>query len=45
MNSYPLVKDTISQKELNLLSKWILKNEKLTKGKLTIEFEKKLSRN
>lgn len=44
MNSYPLVKDTISQKELNLLCKWILKNEKLTKGKLTIEFEKKFSR-
>lgn len=36
----PLVKDTISKKDINELIKWLRKNEQLTKGKLTIEFEK-----
>lgn len=44
MNSYPLVKDTISKSEISNLSKWLLKNKKLTKGKLTEKFEKKFSK-
>ena len=43
-NKYLLARETISKKELSGLSKWILKNNKLTKGKLTLEFEKKFSR-
>ena len=35
-----LVKDTISKKDINEVIKWLKKNEQLTKGKLTIEFEK-----
>ena len=41
---YSLVQDTISKKELALLSKWILKGEKLTKGNLTIKFENQFSK-
>lgn len=41
---YSLVKDTISKKEIALLSKWLLKGEQLTKGKLTLEFENKFSK-
>ena len=44
MKKYTLAKDTISKKELSNLSKWILKGSKLTKGELTIEFEKKFSK-
>ena len=44
MNSYPLVKDTISKSEISNLSKWLLKNKKLTKGNLTEKFEKKFSK-
>lgn len=44
MKSYPLVKETISKKEINDLSKWLLKNKKLTKGPLTAIFEKKFSK-
>jgi len=39
----PLVKDTISKKDINEVIKWLRKNEHLTKGKLTIEFENKWS--
>lgn len=38
-----LVKDTITKKDINELIKWLRKNEQLTKGKLTVEFEKKWS--
>lgn len=44
MKSYPLVKDTISKKELVDLSRWLLRNKKLTKGELTTAFEKKFSK-
>ena len=44
MNKYPLVKETISKQEITLLSKWLLKGEKLTKGKLTEKFEKEFSK-
>jgi CDP-6-deoxy-D-xylo-4-hexulose-3-dehydrase len=43
MKNYSLAQDTITKKELIMLSKWILKGEKLTKGDLTIKFEKKFS--
>jgi CDP-6-deoxy-D-xylo-4-hexulose-3-dehydrase len=43
MKNYLLAQDTITKKELTMLSKWILKGEKLTKGELTIKFEKKFS--
>jgi CDP-6-deoxy-D-xylo-4-hexulose-3-dehydrase len=43
MKKYLLAQDTITKKELIMLSKWILKGEKLTKGDLTIKFEKKFS--
>lgn len=43
MKNYPLAQDTITKKELIMLSKWILKAEKLTKGELTVKFEKKFS--
>jgi CDP-6-deoxy-D-xylo-4-hexulose-3-dehydrase len=36
----PLVEDVISKKDINEVIKWLRKNERLTKGKLTIEFEK-----
>lgn len=38
-----LVKDTINKKDINLLIEWLKTNPKLTKGDLTIEFEKKWS--
>jgi CDP-6-deoxy-D-xylo-4-hexulose-3-dehydrase len=44
MKFYPLAQETISKKEITLLSKWLLKGEKLTKDKITIEFEKKFSK-
>ncbi len=44
MKKYPLVQDTISKHEIALLSRWLLKGEQLTKGKLTIEFEKQFSK-
>ena len=44
MSKYSLVQDTISKKEISLLCKWLLKGEKLTKGKLTLEFEKRFSK-
>jgi len=40
----PLVKDTIDKKDIKLLRKWLKTNPKLTKGSLTIEFEKKWSK-
>ena len=35
-----LSENTISKNEINSLIIWLKKNEKLTKGKLTIKFEK-----
>ena len=42
-NKIPLVKDTISQNELQELASWILTNPKLTKGPQTIAFEQEFS--
>jgi len=39
----PLVKDTISKADIGKLSNWLTKDLQLTKGPLTIEFEKKWS--
>ena len=44
MKNYSLAIDTISKRELFNLTKWILKGNKLTKGKLTFEFENKFSK-
>ena len=44
MSIYSLVQDTIAKEEILNLSKWLLKGEKLTKGKITLEFEKKFSK-
>ncbi len=38
-----LAEDTIAQNELNSLSEWILSNPRLTKGPLTIEFEREFA--
>ena len=38
-----LVKDTIDDKDINMLIEWLKTNPKLTKGPITIEFEKKWS--
>lgn len=43
MKKFPLVQDTISEKEIVLLSNWLLKGQRLTKGKLNDIFEKKFS--
>ena len=43
MKKFPLVQDTISEKETVLLSNWLLKGQRLTKGKLNDKFEKKFS--
>ena len=42
-NSIKLAEDTITQNELNALCDWIKAGSQLTKGPLTIEFEKKFS--
>ena len=39
----PLVKDTINQSDINNLIEWLKTNPKLTKGDLTIQFEKEWS--
>lgn len=39
----PLVRDTIDEKDISYLIKWLETNPKLTKGDRTIEFEKKWS--
>lgn len=44
MKKYALAQDTISKKEIVSLTKWLLKDNQLTKGRLTIEFEKKFSK-
>ena len=44
MKKYSLAQDTISKKEIVSLTKWLLKDNQLTKGRLTIEFEKKFSK-
>jgi CDP-6-deoxy-D-xylo-4-hexulose-3-dehydrase len=36
-----LVKDTIDQKDIKQLISWLKTNPRLTKGELTVEFEKK----
>ena len=43
MKKFPLVQDTISKKEIVALSKWLLKGKRLTKGELTLKFEKKFA--
>lgn len=40
---YPLIKDTIDKNDLKALSDWLLTNPRLTKGPLTVEFEKQWS--
>ena len=44
MKKYSLAQATISKKEIVSLTKWLLKDNQLTKGRLTIEFEKKFSK-
>jgi CDP-6-deoxy-D-xylo-4-hexulose-3-dehydrase len=44
MKKYSLAHDTISRKEIVLLNKWLLKGERLTKGKLTLKFENQFSK-
>jgi len=44
MKKYSLAQDTISKKEIVSLTKWLLKDNQLTKGGLTVEFEKKFSK-
>jgi CDP-6-deoxy-D-xylo-4-hexulose-3-dehydrase len=39
----PLVKDTINQTDINNLIEWLKTNPKLTKGDLTVQFEKEWS--
>ena len=39
----PLVRDTIDNKDINYLIEWLQTNPRLTKGDITIEFEKKWS--
>ena len=39
-----LAGNTISKNEINLLIQWLKKNEKLTKGKFSINFEKIFSK-
>ena len=43
MKKFPLVQDTISKKEIVSLSNWLLKGQRLTKGELTLKFEKKFA--
>ena len=40
MKFYPLAQETISKKEITLLSKWLLKGEKLKKIKLLLSLKK-----
>ena len=39
----PLVKNTISDREIDLLADWLRGYPRLTKGELTIQFEDKWS--
>ena len=41
---YNLAQDTISKKEIINLNKWLMQGNQLTKGKLTLQFEKKFSK-
>lgn len=43
MRNITLVKDTIDRNDINLLIDWLKTNPRLTKGKITVEFEKKWS--
>ena len=43
MNKIDLVKDTIDSQDINNLIEWLKTNPKLTKGELTVEFEKQWS--
>ena len=38
---YPLAKETINEDDINALIEWLKTFPKLTKGKYTVEFEKK----
>jgi CDP-6-deoxy-D-xylo-4-hexulose-3-dehydrase len=40
LKNIPLVKDTINQDDINELINWLKTNPRLTKGELTVEFEK-----
>jgi len=42
--SIPLIKDTISFEDVQKLSAWLLTNPRLTKGDLTVQFEKEWSK-
>ena len=39
----PLVKETISNEEIELLADWLRSHPRLTKGDLTLQFEDKWS--
>ena len=39
----PLVKDTVDKNDIKNLIKWLKTNPRLTKGDLTVDFEKKWS--
>lgn len=41
MYQYPLAKNVIDENDIDALCKWFKKGERLTKGPLTVEFEKK----
>ncbi len=43
LNKISLVNDTIDQADLDKLANWLSKNPRLTKGDLTVEFEKRWS--
>ena len=43
MKEIKLINDTINTSDIEKLIKWLKTNPKLTKGELTIEFEKKWS--
>jgi len=40
---YPLAKETINNEDINALIEWLKRDPRLTKGDLTVEFEKKWS--
>ena len=44
MNKIDLVKDTINSEDIEKLISWLQTNPRLTKGELTVEFEKEWSK-
>jgi CDP-6-deoxy-D-xylo-4-hexulose-3-dehydrase len=44
MNKIDLVKDTIDSEDIGKLISWLQTNPRLTKGELTVEFEKEWSK-